>query len=109
MLLLLPPQLLLQLLVLVVRLDQRLEGKVHLLLGLQRVLLEIRERLFELAELGEGVHELTLSLQVLALLVGLHHTHLKLDTLKYILGTFLIETELVDICEFRTGPFYRTF
>ena len=54
MLLLLPEELLLQLLVLGVRLDQRLEVFIDLLLVLQRLLFEVRERLLQLDELLEG-------------------------------------------------------
>lgn len=107
MLFLLPEELLLQFLVLVVRLDQRLEVLVDLLLVLQRLLFEVRERLLQLDELLEGADELGLRLNVLALLESLYHTHLQLYTFKDIFCALLLDSELVYIAELSTSPFNR--
>jgi hypothetical protein len=104
---LLPQELLLQFLVLVVRLDQRLEVFIDLLLILQRLLFEVRERLLQLDELLEGADELGLRLNVLALLESLYHTHLQLYAFKDIFCALLLDSELVYIAELSTSPFNR--
>ena len=107
MLFLLPQELLLQFLVLVVRLDQRLEVFIDLLLVLQRLLFEVRERLLQLDELLEGADELGLRLNVLALLESLDNTHLQLYAFKDIFCALLLDSELVYIAELSTSPFNR--
>ena len=102
---LLPQELLLQLLVLVVRLDQRLEVFVDLLLVQQRLLFEVRKRLLELEELLESVDELGLGLKVLPLLESLDNTHLKLYALKDIFCALLLNSEFVDVAELCASPF----